>query len=178
MGLDGDLRRRGIETDIDGTPNFPGGLKIAGATLSNFNDETVLADAAELNILNGATLTTAELNTLDGVIASATVTPGVAAAGAVDVVIQLKDAAGVNLAKEASLLIVVMPVSPAVAITTIASEGGVPVAAQSVWIVSTDGTGAITVTCTEAAAGSAYNLGVILPNGTRVLSDPFIPTPA
>jgi hypothetical protein len=62
-----------MSRDFKGT-NFPNGIEVPNSGLT-ISGTAVVASAAELNILDGATVTTAELNKLDGsgaVVASGT----------------------------------------------------------------------------------------------------------
>ena len=58
--------------DVTGAANFDGSSNVTITTNLVVDSTEVTATGAELNILDGATLSTAELNTLDGVTASTT----------------------------------------------------------------------------------------------------------
>jgi hypothetical protein len=58
--------------DVTGAANFDGSSNITITTNLVVDSTEVTATGAELNILDGATLSTAELNTLDGITASTT----------------------------------------------------------------------------------------------------------
>ena len=143
----------------------------AGSTL-------VTASTAELNILDGATLTVAELNKLAGIPASVTVvvtTPG--ASGTCDAAFTFKDAAGATIAIPAALtfylsastgLTLTAAITSILAADTPVGGVGVLTTGQSGILVTT-AAGLASVKLTGAAATS-YFITFIGPGGRLIVS--------
>jgi len=95
-----------------------GALKLAGTT--------VTATAAEINsALDTNTATAAELSTLHGALAGATITPGTADSGAVE--IQLEDAAGEDFGESGMVLAWVSDDAAGDVLAVTAPDGGVAI---------------------------------------------------
>lgn len=135
----------------------------------------VTPSAAELNILKNATVTTAEVNTLDGVIASAlpVLTAG-AATDEMDITISVKDAAGSVIAS-AHMLEVWITDSAANLTLTATSASGALTAIDGVVIKAhtakkhitclTPATGIINLSLVDNANTAGEIVCVRLPNG-------------
>ena len=140
---------------------------------SEYRDET----QAELDILDGATITTAELNLLDNVVASATLSVAAEATESITVSIQLKDAAGEAMTT-ASYVMVYLSADSAGATAASAADltisGGtdgltIPIADSNTALAAlcySEADGDIDVVITDAGGGTLTNyMHVVLPSG-------------
>lgn len=135
------------------------------------------SSAAELNILTGVTATAAELNLNDGVVASATFTIGAETASRT-VAIQLKDAAGADMAIRTSLFAYLSDDANGDTVAATAPSGGVaagtdgvliPVVAGKAFQLVSEADGDIDVVITEEATDTWY-LVLVLPSGKLTAS--------
>ena len=140
---------------------------------SEYRDET----QAELDILDGATITTAELNLLDNVVASATLSVAAEATESITVSIQLKDAAGEAMTT-ASYVMVYLSADSAGATAASAADltisGGpdgltIPIADSNTALAAlcySEADGDIDVVITDAGGAALTNyMHVVLPSG-------------
>ena len=118
------------------------------------------------------TATAAELNLTDNQVASATFTVGTEAADAINVAIQLKDAAGADMAIRSALPWYLSADANGDAIAT-APSGGIAIGTDGLlmeWtnnvsgMVTSEADGDIDVTLSESGTGTWY-LVLVLPNG-------------
>lgn len=130
-------------------------------------------------ILGGTriTATGAELNLLDDQVASATFTVGTEAANAINVAIQLKDAAGADMATRSSLFWYLSSDANGDAIAT-APSSGIAIGTDGLLIewtnnvsgmVTSEADGDIDVTLGESSTGTWY-LVLVMPNGKLSVS--------
>lgn len=131
-------------------------------------------------IIGGTEMTTnaAELNLLDGQVASATFTIGDEATNAINVAIQLKDAAGNDMATRAALPWYLSSDANGDAVAA-ATSGGIAIGTDGLLLewtnnisgyVISEADGDIDVTLTETSTGTWY-LVLVLPNGSLAVSD-------
>ena len=140
----------------------------------------VTATAAELNILDGVTATPAELNILDGQVASATIVVGdeLTETGVINVAIQLKDAAGADMAIRSSILAYLSDDANGDSVVAATHSGTVeigtdglmlPIVAKNHFQLVSEADGHIDINITESGAKTAY-LILVLPNGKLLAS--------
>ena len=135
---------------------------------------------AEVDILDGATLTTNEINLLDGSWASITTVSETGGSGTVEVQLQFKDAAGVNMAVPVSgqffladeatgLTHATVDTSVATATNGSVAESG---AGHNVisFVTAADGTLGFTITAAADSFWAVFNL----PSGLHVITDELI----
>jgi len=151
------------------------------------NHVKVTATAAELNILDGAALTTAELNklagltpskeelnVLDGVAASASFVIGAETGGnTINVGVQIKDANGADIGTRQQLRAYLSDDANGDSIAGTAPSGGVaigtdglaiPVVAGKAFLLTTEADGDIDLNVVEAGVATWY-LIIVMPNG-------------
>ena len=137
----------------------------------------VTATAAQLNTMATTTATPAELNLLDGVVASATFTIGAETASRT-VAIQLKDAAGADMAIRSSVFAYLSDDANGDSVAATAPSGGVaagtdgvliPMVAGKAFMLVSEADGDIDVAITEEATDTWY-LVLVLPSGKLTVS--------
>jgi hypothetical protein len=136
------------------------------------------ASAAELNIMDGATVTVDEINQLDGNPVDAEMAVPAEQANVVTVSIQLEDGTDADLAARGAVFAYLSDDSHGDSIVATAPSGGwaigtdgllIPmVAGKAAWLVS-ESDGDIDVAITEAGTKTCY-LVIVLPNGKLVVS--------
>lgn len=138
---------------------------------------TVTSTAAELNILHGVTATTAELNLIDNQVATATFVIGAETANTITVNIQLKDAAGVDMAIRSAVGFYLSSDAngdtTAVAATSlVAGTDGVmqEFISNSAGRLISESDGDIDVVVGDASGVATYYLILVMPNGKLVAS--------
>ena len=149
---------------------------------SEYRDET----QAELDILDGATITTAELNLLDNVVASATLSVAAEATESITVSIQLKDAAGEAMTTASYVMVYLSADSAGVTNATAADltiSGGtdgltIPIADSNTALAAlcySEADGDIDVVITDAGGAALTNyMHVVLPSGKLGVSSAAI----
>lgn len=139
----------------------------------------VTSTAAELNILDGATVVAGELNNLAGAFCGATISVGSEAANVINVAIQLDQTGGVALASRAacyaylsddangdSVVATAHSSSPA-----IGTDGVLmPVVTDKCFMLVSESDGDIDIDFTEIGSKTVY-LVLVMPNGSLVVSD-------
>ena len=132
-----------------------------------------------VNTFNRITATPNELNKLDGAPLGASFTIGAEASNAINVVIQLLDGNGVDLAVRGGLLAYLSDDANGDAIVATAPDGGwaigtdgllMPVVASKAAYLVSESDGDIDVTITHAAGAKTVYLILVLPSGKLVAS--------
>jgi hypothetical protein len=151
------------------TLNVIGVFKLSGTA--------VTSSAAELNILDGVTATAAELNLVDNQVASATFTIGAEAGNVINVGIQLKDAAGSDMAIRNSLPFYLSADANGDAIATAATSLAIGTDGLMIeWVSNSSGMltseadGDIDINVGDASGVATYYLVLVLPNGKLSVS--------
>lgn len=123
------------------------------------------------------TATAAELNLNDNQVADATFTVGTETSNAINVAIQLKDAAGADMAIRNTLMWYLSSDANGDALAS-ATSGGIAIGTDGLLIesvnnlagfVTSESDGDIDVTLTETSTGTWY-LVLVMPNGSRKIS--------
>lgn len=157
---------------------FLAGTEIT-ATAAELNAlDGITASVAELNILDGVTATAAELNVLDNQCATATFVIGAESGGnTITVNIQLKDAAGVDMATRSAVGFYLSSDAngdtTAVAATSlVAGTDGVmqEFISNSAGRLISEADGDIDVVVGDASGVATYYLVLVMPNGSLVVS--------
>lgn len=149
-----------------------------GAADSYVVQSTAALTLAEADILDGATVSTDELNALDGAPFDVDFTIGAEAANVINVGIQLNDAGGSALAARASVFAYLSDDANGDSIAATAPDGGwaigtdgllIPVVANKAAQLVSESDGDIDIDITESGALTVY-LILVLPNGLLVAS--------
>lgn len=137
--------------------------------------EGVTAEAAEVNVLDGSTITTEELDSLAGLPFDYTITPAAGAANVCEVTIQAKDANGDNVAHVVPLYVWLSDAATGEGLTGTAASGAVAAKAASgtdlsvlvakkALLVQTKADGSYVLSITDSAK-TAFKVCVQSPNG-------------
>jgi hypothetical protein len=165
------------------TLNVTNSFSLAGVAVTSSAAELNILDgvtssAAELNILDGVTATAAELNLNDNQVATATFSIGAETGGnEITVAIQLKDAAGSDMATRASVGFYLSndaagDSTKVAATSLVAGTDGVmqEFISNSVGRLVSEADGDIDVVIGDASGAATYYLILIMPNGSLVPS--------
>ncbi len=144
---------------------------------SDLKDVTVTA--AEVNILDGATVSVADLNVLTNALAGATVVAGADAGTTVAVTIQLLDADITALATRGSVFAYLSDDANGDSLAATAPDGGIAIGSDGLAIaliankafrLTSEADGDIDLVVTESGADTWY-LILVMPNGSLVASN-------
>lgn len=151
--------------------------KLAWVGALNIGGTVVTSSAAELNILTGVTSTAAELNLVDNQVATASFTINAEDNNTITVNIQLKDAAGADMAIRSAVGFYLSAdangdSSATAATSLVAGTDGV----MQEWVSNSSGRliseadGDIDVVVGDASGVATYYLILVMPNGKLVAS--------
>lgn len=138
----------------------------------------VTSTASELNILDGVTATTAELNTLTNAVAGASFTVGTEAGNAINVAVQFNDADGTAMATACAVPFYLADDSAGLTPSTTAPNGGIAIGTDGALIESvanlsglaiSEADGDLDITLTDSGTPTFY-LVLVLPNGSLAIS--------
>lgn len=163
--------------NLAGTPKIDGVSITASAAELNLLDG-VTASTEELNKVDGLTATTAELNLVDNQVATATFVIGTETGGnEITVSIQLKDAAGADMATRSSVGFYLSndangDSTKVAATSLVAGTDGVmqEFISNSAGRLVSEADGDIDVVIGDASGAATYYLVLIMPNGSLVVS--------
>lgn len=155
--------------------NIMDGVTASAAELNILDGVT--SSAAELNILDGVTATAAELNLNDNQVATATFTIGAEAGNVINVAIQLKDAAGTDMAIRNAIpfylsdnangdTVVAAATSLAIGTDGVCIEW----TSNSAGLLISEADGDIDLDIGDASGAATYYLVLVMPNGKLVVS--------
>jgi len=145
----------------------------------------VTASAAEINKLTGMTSTKLELNLLDDLPASFTLTPAAGASNICEVTIQAKDAAGANMTRAVIFLVYLSDVSTGIGLASVSASGAVtakaangtdfgPITAKKALVAQTKVDGAFILSITDSSKTGYYVCAVPLRGGAPSVSAQLI----
>lgn len=181
-GLLNDVTATAAELNVlDGITSTTAELNILDGVTSTAAELNILdgvtSTAAELNILDGVTATADELNLVDNQVASATFVVGAEAANVINVAVQLKDAAGTDMATRVCLPWYLSGDANGDSLAT-APTGGIAIGTDGLLIetldnqaglVTSEADGDIDVDITDTGTPTMY-LVLVLPNGSLAIS--------
>lgn len=159
------------DIDFSGTINQSGTLKVGGTAVTSSAAELNILDGAtldvnELNKLDGVTATTAELNLTDNMPATATLSPAAGASNVCLVTITVKDAAGVAMAASQSIEVWLSDAATGIGLTGTTASGAVAAGAAGTDMftytskkhlkVQTSATGVYILSITDSAKTGFY----------------------
>lgn len=139
----------------------------------------VLVVQQKVSKLDAVASTVAELDTLSGALAGATIVVGSESTNVINVAIQLEDADGDDLAAQANLFAYLSDDANGDSVVATAPDGGVvigtdglaiPVVADKAFRLTSESDGDVDLNITESGAKTEY-LVLVMPNGSLVVSD-------